>query len=101
MAGGFLIRLDDPTARAFPGTVRLRSLAENLFLPIDADLVPALLDDEAEGLTRLRGLVVLPGGRILSFDPAAPLAPSALLTGTARPQRDWQPCLRVRRWLTG
>ena len=91
VAGGFLLRLDDPTTRAFPGVVRLRSLAENLFVPVDADLVPALLDDEAEGLTRKLGLIVLPDGRILGFDPAAPLAPSTLLTGTARPQRHWQP----------
>jgi tetratricopeptide (TPR) repeat protein len=93
VAGGFLVRLDEPTPRAFPGVVRLRSLARNLFLPVDADLVPALLDDEAEGLTRTRGLVILPGGRALGFDPAAPLVPAALLTGTARPLRGggWQP----------
>ena len=75
-----------PTARPLPGAVRLRALATNLFLPADAELVPALLDDEAEGLARDRGLVFLPGGRILGFDPRARSTPSALLTAAERPR---------------
>jgi tetratricopeptide (TPR) repeat protein len=91
VAGGFLLKLDDPTARPIPGAVRLRALAANLFLPGDAELVPALLDDEAEGLARDRGLIFLPGGRLLGFDPHAPLDPSALLAAVARPRRAWKP----------
>ena len=101
VSGGFLLRLDEPTGRAFPGVVRLRGLAEDLFLPVDAEPVPALLDDEAEGLTRHRGLVVLPGGRVLGFDPRRPIDPGALLVGPPRPRRDWRPCRSDRRWPTG
>ena len=78
VAGGFLLRLDDPTTRAFPGVVRLRSLAENLFIPVDADLVPALLDDEAEGLTRRRGTdrpSRWADPRLRSRRPACPVGP--------------------------
>lgn len=93
VAGGFLLRLDDPTTRAFPGVVRLRELAEDLFLPVDAELIPALLDDEAEGLTRDRGLIILPAGIVLGFDPGAPVGPAALMTGSERPRRrdGWRP----------
>ncbi|MBV8381466.1 MAG: tetratricopeptide repeat protein [Planctomycetaceae bacterium] len=94
VAGGFLLKLDEPTPRPIPGAIRLRALAEDLFLPADAELVPTLLDDEAEGLARNRGLVFLPGGRILGFDPRVPLDPSALLVAGARPRRDWGPLPR-------
>ncbi len=94
VAGGFLLKLDEATPRPFPGAIRLRALAEDLFLPADAELVPALLDDEAEGLTRDRGLVFLPGGRVLGFDPRSPLDPSTLLVADARPRRDWEPLPR-------
>src|SRR3954451_6305853 len=60
VAGGFLLKLDE--GREPPiGPIRLRNLAENLYLPVDAELVPALLDDEAWGLTRDLGLIFLPG----------------------------------------
>ena len=91
VAGGFLLKLDEPTSRPSPGVVRLRPLAANLFVPADAELVPALLDDEAEGLARDLGLVFLPGGRVLGFDPRAPLDGSALLTAAGRPRRSWRP----------
>jgi len=78
VAGGFLLKLvGGPSPPA--GPIRLRSLAENLYVPVDADLVPALLDDEAGGLTRDQGLVFLPGGRILGFDPARPWPASAMV----------------------
>ncbi|HEX8204396.1 MAG TPA: tetratricopeptide repeat protein, partial [Isosphaeraceae bacterium] len=89
--GGFLVKLDGPTTRSIPGAVRLRGLSPGLFLPVDAELVPALLDDEAGALVRDRGLVFLPGGRVLGFDPLAPLEPSALLAAAARPRRNWGP----------
>jgi hypothetical protein len=91
VAAGFLLKLPAPTRTAFPGTVRLRALADNLLVPADADLLPALRDDEAAGLVRKRGLVFLPGGRVLAFAPDAPLSPAALLTaGELRPQA-WEP----------
>jgi tetratricopeptide (TPR) repeat protein len=89
VSGGFLLVLGDgiePPA----GTIRLRALAENLYLPVDAALVPDLLDDEAEGLTRGQGLVFLPGGRVLSFDPAAPLVLSGLVTAARLEVRGWR-----------
>lgn len=88
--GGFLLKLDEPTRRNAPGTVRLYALAENLFVPVDADLFPALLEDEASGLTRDRGLVFLPDGRVLAFDPRRPVTPSVLLSAHERARRPWE-----------
>src|SRR5262249_6290397 len=80
VADGFVLLLDRPTNAVFPRTVRLRRLAEFLLLPVDADLLPALHDDEARALTRSRGLVFLPGARVLAFAADSPLSASALLT---------------------
>jgi tetratricopeptide (TPR) repeat protein len=79
VAGGFLVRLSQPSERPIPGVIRLRGASANLYVPADADLVPPLLPDEQAGLTRRQGLVFLPGGRVLSFDPRQPLAMSALV----------------------
>ncbi len=62
VAGGFLLKLDRPPTVPIPGATRLRALATDFYLPVDAVLVPALLDDEAAGLVRDGGLVFLPGG---------------------------------------
>src|SRR5438105_1542079 len=61
VAGGFLLKLTQPTSHAYPQTVRLRRLSSDLFLPADAELLPPLLDDEAAALVRDRGLIFLPG----------------------------------------
>ncbi len=90
VTGGFLVRLG-AESRAPSGAVRLRGLAANLYVPVDADLVPDLLDDEAAGLTRDAGLVFLPTGRILGFDPRAPLAFSDLVGAGAHEGRAWSP----------
>ena len=73
VAGGFLLKLGTPTAGPVPGATRLRELATDLFIPVDAELVPSLLDDEAAGLVRDGGLVLLPGGPVLRFDREATL----------------------------
>jgi hypothetical protein len=86
-----LLLLAGPTCEVFPYTIRLRGLARNLFVPADADLVPALLDDEARGLVRDRGLVFLPGERVLGYAPDQPLPLSALLAGSPLQRRAWQP----------
>lgn len=91
VAGGLLLRLDAPTELPCPGAIRLRALAANLLVPVDADLMPALLDDEAAGLVRDRGLVFLPGGRALAFDPRRPIELGNMLHADRRPARDWQP----------
>ncbi len=77
--------------QALCGTICLRALAENLFLPVDAELLPALLPDEAAALTAERGLVFLPGGRVLEFQADQPLAVRELLHGPAVRRRRWKP----------
>src|SRR5213596_901195 len=52
VADGFLVKLPRPVETAPPGVVRLRALAADLWVPADAELVPALLDDEAAALVR-------------------------------------------------
>ena len=98
IAGGFLFRLPDAVSRAdhethevFPGVIRLRALSPGLFVPVDAALTPALLPDEASALVRQRGLVFLPGGVVLEFNPAVPLSAGDLLAVPRRPPRSWQP----------
>jgi tetratricopeptide (TPR) repeat protein len=90
VAPGFLLKLPHPAAGPFPGGLRLRRLAEDLFVPADAELVPALRDDEAAGLVRRRGLVFLPGGRVLAFAPDKPLTPADLLTAAEVRRPTWQ-----------
>lgn len=89
--GGFLLKLATPGTGSFPNTIRLRGLSENLFVPVDADLVPDLLPDEAAGLVRDHGLIFLPAGRVLGFHIDQPLSLSSLLTVNPAPNRTWQP----------
>ncbi len=90
VGAGYLVKLAVPSERAVPGVVRLRSLAADLFLPVDAELLPTLFDDEAAALVRERGLVFLPGGRVLGYDPRRPLALATLLDMPAVRRRAWQ-----------
>jgi hypothetical protein len=90
VADGFLVIPQQPIANIPVGVIALRRLAPNLYVPIDATLVPALLDDEATGLTRERGLVFLPGGPVLAFDPATPLPLSAVLSPGAVSRPHWR-----------
>ena len=79
VAGGFLLELQAPSTDPAPGVVRLRALKQSLYLPVDSELVPGLLDDEASGLVRDWGLVFLPGGRTLFYDRHAPIELTELL----------------------
>lgn len=81
VAGGFLLLANVLP----PGTLRLRRLGGDLFVPIDAQLLPRLLPDEIVGLTKTRGLIVLTNGA-LAFDPTQPLLPE-----------DWLKPPRIRR----
>jgi tetratricopeptide (TPR) repeat protein len=90
VADGFLVVLTQAARGALPGAVRLRSPVPNLFLPADAELEPALLDDETAGLVRERGLLFLPGGRVLEFDPMQPVALSSLVSPGPIRRRDWR-----------
>src|SRR5947209_8102725 len=91
VADGFLLKLHASLSEPCPGVIRLRGLAEDLFVPADAKLVPTLHDDEVKGLTRDRGLVFLPGGRVLAFAPDQPLALSRILTLGSQRGGDWKP----------
>ena len=87
--GGYVLVLQAPSTAPQLG-IRLRRAGGDFFLPVDAAVVPALLPDELVGLTHDRGLVALPGGEFLAFDPHAPVPPGAWLRIEAR--RDaWQP----------
>jgi tetratricopeptide (TPR) repeat protein len=91
LAEGYLITAAAPLETPPPGLIPLRAFAENLLLPIDADLVPSLLDDEAKGLVSRRGLVLLPGGRAFGFAPSAPLALETLLKAPTVQRPAWEP----------
>lgn len=92
VAGGFLVVLGPGREDPGPGPIRLRSPGGNLYLPVDAELVPPLLDDEVAALTRATGLVFLPGGRVLGFDPAEPVDPADLVAAARVPgPSGWQP----------
>src|SRR4051794_10390968 len=89
--GGFLLEPARPVTGAVRGAIRLGGLAEHLYIPVDAELVPPLLADEAAGLVRDRGLVFLPGGLVLGYDPARPVPAGTLLAVNRLPPRPWQP----------
>src|SRR5262245_34254588 len=91
VAGGFVVILGGPAPAGLPRAVWLRRLAGNLYLPADADLVPELQPAEADDLTRTRGLLILPGGSALAFDPARPLAPAAVIAPAEVRRAAWEP----------
>jgi tetratricopeptide (TPR) repeat protein len=87
---GFLLLLDEPTDRPWPECLRLRRLAEHLLLPVDANLLPQLHETEAAALTRKRGLIFLPGERVLEFAPEFSVETADILsTGPVR-REPWQ-----------
>ena len=89
IAGGFLLELERPSTDPMPGAVRLRSVAKALFVPVDSELLPSLLSDEASGLVRDWGLVFSPDGGALLFDRHAPLDMNEIVKGEPRPRRSW------------
>jgi tetratricopeptide (TPR) repeat protein len=88
---GFLVQLPRPLLERVPGVFHLRRLANHLLLPVDAELIPALLSDEAAALVKQRGLVFLPGDRVLEYAPEQPLPLSALVSAPAVERPGWQP----------
>ena len=91
VADGFLLLLPKPSEKRLAGVVRLRGLSEHLLIPVNAELVPPLLHDEASALIKKRGLVFLPGSRVLEFDPARPVSPASLLRIERVQRRPWKP----------
>jgi tetratricopeptide (TPR) repeat protein len=90
VADGFIVHLPRPIDTAIAGVIRLRALADDLLLPVDAELVPALLPDEAAALVRQRGLVFLPDGRVLEYQPDEPLALRAMVQVPELEHGPWQ-----------
>jgi tetratricopeptide (TPR) repeat protein len=90
VAGGFLLKLQAPPRHALPSTIRLRQMSPDLYLPADAELLPALLPDEAMALVRDRGLVFLAGGRVLEYRVDKPLALADLLTAGTIRRENWR-----------
>jgi|SRR5262245_14066880 len=90
VAGGFLI-VADAIPVGVPNATRLRRLSENLYLPIDADLIPALMPAEAVELTARRGLVFVPNRDALAFDATRPLRPAAFLAVPTPRREHWEP----------
>ncbi len=91
VAGGFLIRLPQSVTHLFPGVVRLRQRAPNLFLPVAAELRPTLFPDEASALVQKRGLVFLPCGQALAFEPDRSVPLSRFVAARRLPLGPWRP----------
>jgi tetratricopeptide (TPR) repeat protein len=87
VADGFLLLLDEPNETPVAGVQRLRGLSRYLLIPVNAELTPALLPDEAEGMVKLRGMVFLADGRVLDFD-CDGAAPLASLLDIAEPRQE-------------
>jgi tetratricopeptide (TPR) repeat protein len=91
VADGFLLRFSQPLEGPCAGVIRLRMPYEQVYVPVDAELVPGLLDDEARGLVREQGLVFLPNGRVLGFQREQPVRLSELIDIGERRRGEWRP----------
>lgn len=58
---GWLLVCQKPIQQTPVGYVALHEIHPHLFIPVDAQLIPGLLSDEAAGLTRSHQVIVLPG----------------------------------------
>ncbi|MBZ0134734.1 MAG: hypothetical protein K8I27_00005 [Planctomycetes bacterium] len=85
--GGCLIRPDTPQTMLLAGGLRMAEIFDGVFVPIDAELSPALLPDEARGL---RPMLCLPDG-FYALDLSTPMNLSELLAPGPVHRRDWKP----------
>ncbi len=90
-AAGWLVRLSGRAGVVPPCAVRLKEVAANLLIPIDADLLPPLTPEEAKILTRHRGLVFLPHREALAFAPNESVSVTRFLDGPVVRESDWKP----------
>ncbi len=90
VADGFVLHLSRPSETRLAGAIRLHAISEHLLVPVDGELVPPLLPDEAQALVQRRGLVFLPGDRVLEYDPVKPLSLPALLALPTPKATAWQ-----------
>ena len=88
---GFLLNRAPGKGVSIPNAIRLLLLAQNLFIPSDADLIPSLLADEAQGLARDRGYIFLPCSRVVTFEPHAPLPLGSLIHVQTVKRGEWKP----------
>src|SRR5262249_10925630 len=79
VADGFLLMLPVPSEKSVVGAIRLRGLSKHLLIPVNAELIPPLLEDESSALVSKRGLVFLPDSRVLEFDPTQPIDVTSLV----------------------
>ena len=86
-AGGYLIKPDVPQAITLSGASRMSEVARNVFAPIEGELMPALLPDEARGV---RPMVCLPEG-FFALDLSKPVKLSELLVPSGLRRREWKP----------
>jgi tetratricopeptide (TPR) repeat protein len=88
--GGYLLKIPTVVKSTFAPALSLRAVSDNLFVPADAILEPALLPDEATALVQTRGILFLPGGRVLGFQLDKPLEVIAVLSAPQLAERTWQ-----------
>src|SRR5262245_49339517 len=74
----------------YHGAIRLKAVSEYTFIPLDSELVPPFLPDELTALTRANGLIILPGGRVFSFDWTHPITTGEWLSPANVRRLDWQ-----------
>jgi|GEM_PF-6319814 len=70
--------------------IRLAELGTRIFIPCSAELLPALLPDEARALTGERGLLFLPGEAPLFFSPSCEISLSDLCEPIPTQRHEWQ-----------
>lgn len=87
VAGGYLVKPDVPQSRELPGATRMAEVLEGVFAPLDAELSPALLPDEARGV---RPMVCLPEG-FFALELTQPVKLGDLLAPGGVKRRDWRP----------
>ena len=88
---GLLVTLSHPSTIHFQNAIRLRAVAENLLIPVDAELIPPLHPDEAAGLVRTHGLLFLPHAEPLAFAHDSPVPLARFLTVPEARRASWEP----------
>jgi tetratricopeptide (TPR) repeat protein len=87
---GYLVVGTGPVRSPIGATIALRAVGEQLFVPADAEVVPALHPAELRELTASESWLLLPGGA-WAFDPHQPVALATLIAIPRRPARTWRP----------
>jgi tetratricopeptide (TPR) repeat protein len=97
---GLLVTLSHPSTLYFADAIRLRAVAENFLIPVDAELTPALHPEEAAGMVRTYGLLFLPHHEPVTFAPDSPLPIARFLAVPEARRKSWAPFPQKRAWAT-